>query len=359
MNSIIDRIIRPEIKALNAYSVPPPQQVIKLDAMENPYHWPLEMREKWQQLLAQCELNRYPSADQSELKAIIRSVMKIPAEQTILLGNGSDELIQILALACAKAGASMLTPEPGFAMYKMIATYAGMEYIGVPLSAHFELDMPAMRAAIQNHQPAIIFIAYPNNPTGNLFTAADIKEIIKIAPGLVVIDEAYHPFANSSFMSELGQHDNLLVMRTLSKLGLAGLRLGILSGPPAWINEFEKVRMPYNINSLSQTSAEFALTHHEVFSEQAKKICTTRDRLFEELQAMPELTAFPSSANFILFRIQSTASEKIFQHLLEQKILIKNMGMNTGLLKNCLRVTIGTDAENSAFLAALKIALKK
>lgn len=358
MNSIVDRIIRPEIKALAAYSVPPSQQVIKLDAMENPYHWPLEMREKWQQLLAQCELNRYPSANQSTLKATIRSVMKIPAEQAILLGNGSDELIQILALACARAGTSILTPEPGFAMYKMIATYAGMEYVGVPLSTHFELDMPAMRTAIQSNQPTVIFIAYPNNPTGNLFTRADIKEIIKIAPGLVVIDEAYHPFANSSFMSELGQHDNLLVMRTLSKLGLAGLRLGILCGSPTWLNEFEKVRMPYNINTLTQASAEFALTHHEVFADQATKICTTRDSLFEELQSMPAITPFQSAANFILFRVHSSSSKKVFNTLLEQKILIKNMGMNAGLLSNCLRVTVGTEAENNAFLAALKIALK-
>ena len=253
-------LIRPEIAALQAYHVPPARDVIKLDAMENPYQWPDEMKAEWQSIVTKISVNRYPDAGASELKDALREVMDIDGSQQIMLGNGSDEIIQIVAMALAKPGAAILAPEPGFVMYKMIAAFTGMRYIGVPLDENFDLDMPAMREAIAHEKPALTFLAYPNNPTGNLFNDAAIDEILDTAPGVVILDEAYHPFAGGkSYMPKLTQYSNLLVMRTVSKMGLAGLRLGLLAGAPKWLEQFEKVRLPYNINSLTQAAAKFAL----------------------------------------------------------------------------------------------------
>jgi histidinol-phosphate aminotransferase len=242
-------------------------------------------------------------------------------------------------------------------MYKMIATFSGLEYVGVPLRDDFSLDMEAMEQAIQQYEPAVIYLAYPNNPTGNLFDEKDVEAIIRMANGLVVVDEAYHAFAGNSFMNRLGEFDNLLVMRTVSKLGLAGLRLGLLAGPNEWLGEFDKVRLPYNINVMTQAAAEFALKHIEVFDEQTRLIREERARLFEEMGKLEGLTLYPSAANFILFRVPAGRANAIFDGIQERGVLIKNMKASEGPLADCLRVTVGTAEENDAFLAALKAAL--
>jgi histidinol-phosphate aminotransferase len=278
--------------------------------------------------------------------------MAVPEGQEVLLGNGSDELIQMMAMTLAQPGRKVLAPEPSFVMYKMIATFTGMDYVGVPLADDFSLDLAAMLAAIEQHQPAIVFLAYPNNPTGNLFERVAVERIIKASPGLVVVDEAYHAFAGDSFMGELGRYDNLVVMRTVSKMGLAGLRLGLLAGPKAWLGEFDKTRLPYNINVLTQVSAEFALSHREVLDGQTQQICQDREALMAALTAMEGIEPFPSRANFILFRMAN--ADAVFAALQEQGVLIKNLSGAGGALTGCLRVTVGTPEENTAFLAALK-----
>ncbi len=359
-NEKISRWVRPQIRALSAYHVPPAADFIKLDAMENPYHWPEAMVEDWLAVLREVSLNRYPDPSPAGLKASLGEAMGVPLDkdsgQDVLLGNGSDELIQMIALTLAQPGAQpgrvILAPEPSFVMYKMIATFTGMEYVGVPLAEDFALDVDAMLVAIEQHQPAVVFLAYPNNPTGNLFDRGAVDAVIGAAPGLVVVDEAYHAFAGDSYMGELGKHDNLLVMRTVSKMGLAGLRLGLLAGPSEWLAEFDKTRLPYNINVLTQVSAEFALTHREVLDRQTRQICADREKLMAELQALAGIEAFPSRANFILFRVER-ASE-VFESLKAQGVLIKNMGTETGPLAQCLRVTVGTAEENAVFLAALQ-----
>jgi histidinol-phosphate aminotransferase len=346
--------IRPEIRALEAYHVPDATGLIKLDAMENPYVWPDELIEPWLELLREAPLNRYPDPAARALKARLREAMAVPEGAGLLLGNGSDEIIQLLLLATAAPGRCVLSVEPGFVMYHMIATFTAMDYVGVPLQADFSLDRPALLAAIEEQQPAIVFLAWPNNPTGNLFARTDIEAVLAAAPGLVVIDEAYHAFADSSFMSELGKHPNLLVMRTLSKMGLAGLRLGLLAGPPAWLEEFDKVRLPYNINVLTQLSAGFALQHQEVLEAQTRRIRQDRDWLYSALQGIDGLTVYPSQANFILFRTPPGQASRIFEALKGAGILIKNLDPAGGLLRDCLRVTVGTAAENAAFIEALQ-----
>ena len=352
-------LIRPEIKALSAYHVADAGGMIKLDAMENPYRLPDDLIAKWLQHLSQAPLNRYPDPHATVLHDKLRAYMQVPDGQSIILGNGSDELIQIMAMAVAQPGRVILAPEPGFVMYKMIATFVGMDYIGVPLREDFSLNLPAMLAAVKQHQPALIFLAYPNNPTANLFDEQAMLEIIRASNGLangclVIVDEAYHPFAGESFMSRLGQFENLLVMRTVSKMGLAGLRLGLLAGAPKWINEFDKVRLPYNINVLTQISAAFALENAHVFEAQAAAIREQRSWLLGELDKIPGMQVYPSRANFILLRMQKNDANKVFESLKQQGVLIKNMHPAGGVLQQCLRVTVGTPEENRVFVQAMK-----
>ena len=354
--NLIERWIRPEVRAIDAYHVADASGLIKLDAMENPHAWPDDLREQWARLIRDTDVNRYPDPHAQELTRLLRSVMQIPASAGVLLGNGSDEIIQMLALALGGEGRSLLSVEPGFVMYRLIAAFSGLNYVGVELNADdFSLDMEALLEAIEEHQPALLFLAYPNNPTGNLFAVSDVERIIAASPGLVIVDEAYAPFTDASFMPRIGEFDNLVVMRTLSKMGLAGLRLGLLAGPEAWISEVDKTRLPYNINVLTQLSASFALRHISVFDLQTAKIRQARVQLFKELQEIAGITPFKSEANFILVRTAEGEAPSLFEGLKQQGILIKNLHGGHPLLKDCLRITVGTEAENSALIEALKM----
>lgn len=356
-SSLMTNLIRPEILAMSAYKVADASGLIKLDAMENPYNWPDDLVQEWLETLKSCELNRYPDPEAKQLVHTIKAQNKIPESLGMLLGNGSDELIQILLMAVPPS-ACVLSVQPSFVMYQQISQSLGLNYINVPLlEDSFELDMPAMLSAISEHQPHIIFLAYPNNPSGNLFNPESIRQIIKASKGLVCIDEAYAPFANASFMDEITAYENVLVMRTVSKLGLAGLRLGYLVGAPSTIEQLNKIRLPYNINILTQATAHFALTHQAIFDEQTRKICAERADVFEELFNMSGLKPYPSAANFILFKTPSNMATEIFTAIKHEGVLIKNMTLQGGLLTDCLRVTIGKPEENQAFLTALQNSL--
>jgi len=352
-----EQLIRPEIRALSAYHVPDPGECVKLDAMENPYHWPDELIGQWLEQLRDVEINRYPDPSARELTAALHEAMQVPAGMQLLLGNGSDELIQMILLSVARPDRVVLAPEPTFVMYRMIAEVVGMRYVGVPLNADFSLDADALFDAVEEHRPAVVFLAYPNNPTGNLFDADAVVELVERAPGLVVVDEAYAPFTDASFMPRLGGFDNLLVLRTVSKMGLAGLRLGLLAGAPRWLGEIDKTRLPYNINVLTQASASFALQHIGVLQQQAQQIRSDRAELAQRLAAIDGLAVYPSEANFILFRTPPAQAGRIFDCLREQGVLIKNLSGAGAALADCLRVTVGTPDENEAFLRALQTCL--
>lgn len=345
-------LIRPEVLALHAYHVPPSTGYVKLDAMENPYLLPPDLREELAHIVAHAEINRYPDAAAQQLKANIRKVVALPPGMGILLGNGSDEIIQVLAMAVAKPGAVLLSVEPSFVMYKMIATFTGMRYVGVPLAQDFSLDLKATLAAIEREQPALVFLAYPNNPTGNMFDADAVKQIIQAAPGLVVVDEAYYAFASDSFIPHLKHYANLLVMRTFSKLGMAGLRLGFLAGSSVWLTQLEKLRLPYNVGVLPQLVAAKLLQHHEVLLAQAASIKQERTELLAALTAIDGVQAYPSAANFILFRVAKAT--QVFEGLKQRSVLIKNLNGGHPALADCLRVTVGTPQENAKFVAALQ-----
>lgn len=352
-NNLPSTLFRKEVLAMSAYKVADATGLIKLDAMENPYNWPEDIKKSWLEILKDCPLNRYPDPEARHLTATIKRQNRIPDQFDVLLGNGSDEIIQLLLMALP-SNACVLAPDPGFVMYKQLSLCLGLHYYGIPLLADsFDLDLPAMLAAIEKHQPSVIFLAYPNNPSGNLFSEALIREIITAAKGLVVIDEAYEPFANASFIDSLGQYDNLLVMRTVSKLGLAGLRLGYIAGLPNIIEQLHKIRLPYNINSLTQISADFALSNKALFDQQTQNIRAERSVVFNRLNELDGITAYPSAANFILFKTPENRANEIFASIKQQGVLIKNLSAQGGLLTDCLRVTIGKPEENAAFLDAL------
>ena len=348
---LVQTLVRPEILALQGYHVPDSVGLIKLDAMENPYLVPQQLRDEIASVVANADINRYPDPNPVRLKQKIRHALALPEGMDVLLGNGSDELIQLLAMALNKPGAVLLSVEPSFVMYRMIATFNAMRYVGVPLAEDFSLDMPALLDAIAREQPALVFLAYPNNPTGNLFSSDQLRAIIAAAPGLVVVDEAYYAFASDSFMPLLGNFPNLLVMRTFSKLGMAGLRLGFLAGSALWLEQLEKLRLPYNVGVLPQLVAEKLLDNHAVLLAQAEQIKADRIALHRQLSEIAGITVYPSEANFLLFRVANASA--VFAGLKQRGVLIKNLDGAHPMLKDCLRVTVGTPEQNEQFLAAL------
>lgn len=348
-------LVRPEILALKAYPVPSSHGMVKLDAMENPYALPEAVRDEIANSVARAEFNRYPDATASRLKARIREAAGVPRDAEIVLGNGSDEIIQMLALAVARPGAVVMGVEPSFVMFRMISVFCGLKFVGVPLTASFALDIDAFLGAMRVHKPALVFLAFPNNPTGNLFDEQALARVLEEAPGIVVIDEAYHAFARRTWMDRLARHPNLLVMRTLSKTGLAGLRIGFVAGSSDWLTHVEKVRLPYNVGVLTQLVAEQVMQHESLLGDQATAITAERARLFDALNGLDGVTAFPSEANFILLR--TPAAERVHAGLKSRGVLIKNLHGAHPSLEDCLRVTVGTPQENERFLDALEASL--
>jgi histidinol-phosphate aminotransferase len=350
VSAATEKIIRDEVRAMNAYAVAKADGLVKLDAMENPYGLPAELQREIAEAVSRVAINRYPDPTAPALVRRLRETMGIGAENVVLLGNGSDEIIHIITQSVARPGAAVLAPRPSFVMFSAYAALAGLDYVGVLLRPDFTLDTRAFLEAMERRRPPVVFIAYPNNPSGNLFDEEAIAQIVAAAPGLVVIDEAYHAFARKTFMTRLPEFPNLIVMRTLSKLGLAGIRLGYAVGRPEWIREFDKVRSPYNVNSLTHAVAERVLAHHDVLEAQARTIVDERRRLDAGLRGLPRVTVFPSDANFILVRVPDAA--RVFEGMRRRGVLVKNLDTGMPLLAGCVRLTIGTPEENRRCLAA-------
>jgi histidinol-phosphate aminotransferase len=354
-DTLIARHIRPDVLAMHAYMVQDSTGLLKLDAMENPFRLPDDLRAALGQRLAEVAMNRYPGSRIDDLRAALAKHAPLPEGFGLMLGNGSDELITLLSVACDLPGASILTPVPGFVMYEVSAQLQGLNFVGVPLTPTFELDEAAMLAAIEQHQPAIVYLAYPNNPTANLFDDAAVERIIQAAPGFVVMDEAYQPFASRSFIGKAANYPNVLIMRTLSKFGLAGVRIGYLIGPKPVIEQLEKVRPPYNVSVLNAEAALFALEHQDEYARQAALLRSERDKLLAALQTLPGINPFPSQANMILLRVPD--ANAVFAGLKTRGVLIKNVSKMHALLHNCLRLTVGTPQENEQMMLALKASL--
>ncbi|RZL96092.1 MAG: histidinol-phosphate transaminase [Variovorax sp.] len=352
------RRIRADVQSMHAYAVQDARGLLKLDAMENPYGLPPGLQAELGARLGALALNRYPGDRGNDLKRALAAHAQVPAGFELMLGNGSDELISLLAMACDLPGATIVAPVPGFVMYAMSAQLQGLRFVGVPLTADFELDEPAMLAAIAQDKPAILYLAYPNNPTANLWDEAVVDRLIAAQGaqgGLVVIDEAYQPFAGKSCIGKIARHGHVLLMRTLSKFGLAGVRLGYMVGPASLIAEIDKVRPPYNISVLNCECALFALEHAQVFEAQAAEIRAGRARILTALSGMPGVRHWPSDANMVLVRVPDAT--KTFEGMKARGVLVKNVSKMHPLLANCLRLTVGTADENAQMLAALEASL--
>jgi histidinol-phosphate aminotransferase len=354
----LQRTIRQDIQSMHAYAIQDSAGLVKLDAMENPFRLPEALQKELGERLGRVAINRYPVGCVADVIAALSKHVELPEGCKLMLGNGSDELISLLAMACDLPGAAILAPLPGFVMYGMSAKLQGLRFIGVPTAANFEIDEAAMLAAIEAHRPAITYIAYPNNPTANLFDPGAVERIVEAVgkqDGLVVMDEAYQPFSSRTWMSRVARHEHVLVMRTLSKFGLAGVRLGYMVGAAALIDEIDKVRPPYNISALNAEATLFALDHADTFAAQAEVLRAERAKLLRVLADLPGAQPFPSEANMILVRVPD--SKKAFEGMRARGVLVKNIEGLHPLLKNCLRLTVGTPEENLLMIDALKASL--
>lgn len=354
----LKQTIRQDVQSMHAYAIQPSEGLVKLDAMENPFRLPPELQRELGERLGRVAINRYPGRGTADVIAALARHVQLPAGCRLMLGNGSDELISLLAMACDLPGATIVAPLPGFVMYEMSARLQGLNFVGVPLTARFELDTEAMLAAIARHRPALTYLAYPNNPTANLFDEGAIGRIVAAVAeqrGFVVFDEAYQPFASRTWLPRLAEQPHVLVMRTLSKFGLAGVRLGYLCGHAALIDEIDKVRPPYNVSVLNAEATLFALDHADEFARQAALIREQRARLQAALRALPGCEPFPSEANMILVRVPD--AKRAFAGLKARGVLVKNVEGLHPLLANCLRLTVGTPDENTQLLDALKASL--
>jgi histidinol-phosphate aminotransferase len=358
LDDTLKRVVRPDIQDMHAYAVQPSAGLTKLDAMENPFTLAESLQRALGERLGRVAINRYPAGRIDDLRVALAAHAQMPVGCALTLGNGSDELITMLSMACDRPGATVIAPLPGFVMYAVSAQLQGLKFVGVPLTADFELDEPAMLAAIAEHRPSLLYLAYPNNPTANLWDDASIERCIAAMAavnGLVVMDEAYQPFAARDSMARLARHPHLLVMRTLSKFGLAGVRIGYLMGAAPLVAEIEKLRPPYNISVLNAEAALFALEHAAVYAEQAAIIRREREWLQAELAALPGMRPYPSQANMVLTRVPDAAAA--FAGLKQRGVLVKNVSALHPLLANCLRLTVGTPAENRQMMTALRACL--
>ena len=358
LDNTIQRVVRKDIQGMHAYAVQSSSGLIKLDTMENPHRLPENLQHELGQRLGRVAINRYPAERGDDLVAALALHAKMPADCALMLGNGSDELISLLSMACDVPGALIMAPVPGFVMYGMSAALQGLRFEGVPLNVDFELDEPAMLHAIEQHRPSVLYLAYPNNPTANLWDDAVIERCIEAmgrVNGLVVMDEAYQPFAARDSMDRLARHAHVLVMRTMSKFGLAGVRIGYLMGRRELIREVDKLRPPFNISVLNAEAALFALEHADEYARQAVVIRAERDRVYAALCELPNVKAYPSQANMIVLRVRDAAVA--FAGMRQRGVLVKNVSSMHPLLANCLRITIGTPDENRQMLNALRASL--
>jgi histidinol-phosphate aminotransferase len=372
VNALIQRRIRQDVLGMHAYAIQDSKGMVKLDAMENPHRLPAELQEALGRRLGALALNRYPDGRVNDLRQALAAYAGMPEGFDIMLGNGSDELISLLAMACdvpvapGQSKPAILAPLPGFVMYAMSAQLQGLDFVGVPLTADFELDVPAMVQAITETQPAIVYLAYPNNPTANLWAEADMVRVVaaaQAAGSIVAIDEAYQPFSSRTYLDVIRANPtanaHVLLMRTMSKFGLAGVRIGYMVGPKALIAQVDKVRPPYNISVLNYECALFALENKEAFAAQAREICAQRATLLGALRALPGIKAWNSDANMVLIRIAGggDAAQKVFDGLKARGVLVKNVSKMHPLLAQCLRLTVGTATENAQLLQALQESL--
>jgi histidinol-phosphate aminotransferase len=352
MSSIdLAKLIKENVRSLKPYAVENIQSEIKLHANESPFPPSKELHELFIISLKKFQLNRYPDPDSKNLKQSIAKKLATNTEQ-LVIGNGSDEIILLLLQVFCNEGDTIIIPDPTFAMYAIISQSLGVKTINVPLNSDWDINANQILETADKNSSRLIFLSYPNNPTGNCFSETEVRTVIEEFNGIVVMDEAYYDFSKKSFVREINKHNNIVVLRSFSKIGLAAMRVGFGVANTVIIQEINKVRLPYNSNMLSQSFAEHLINNFEQVQTQINYIIDERNRLIAELGNVESITVFPTDSNFILFQTKYPANE-LFYHLLYNGILVRNLSSHPKL-NNCLRVTIGSKVENERFLSEVK-----
>lgn len=345
------------IRNLTAYHVPRPTGIrAKLDANELPYGLPPEIARGLAAELEQVAIERYPASDAGEIRAVVARQLGVPP-RSLVFGNGSDELISMLCAAFGEprdeqAQAGVLYPVPTFVVYPIAALAHHLEPIEVPLREDFTLDAELVEQTFAQRRPNLAFFALPNNPTGTLWPPELVLSLARrYADAIVVADEAYIDYGGRTLLEHAGTPPNLVVMRTLSKVGMAGLRCGFLTAHPVIVHELEKVRPPYNLGSLQMRAAAWLLEHHGDFLRaRARDVVAERERVAAALRALPGIRVFDSEANLLMIKVDRAT--EVWKHLADGGVLVRNFD-RPGPLAGCLRITIGTPDENDLLLSVL------
>jgi histidinol-phosphate aminotransferase len=349
------RLIKPGLRELKSYEAPVYPCKVKLDAAEGPYPPPPQVLERLEELARTMSYQRYPDAEATELKKALAGWYGTSPDR-LVVGNGSDELIQLLCTVFGGAGTKVLIPTPTFSMYAIIARALDMLPVEVDLLEDWSLDKESMLEALKEDAVSMVFLASPNNPTGNQFDEETIRAIVETERAVVVIDEAYGEFSGATLAGLIDQYPHVVLLRSCSKIGLAGLRLGTLIAGPSVVSVVEKVRLPYNVNGFTQAAVSLVLEHSEALSNQIEAVRAERGRLLESLEEQPGVSPYPSEANFVLFRVDKYDAKVLHEKLLGEGVLVRYFG-GPGRLGQCLRATVGKPEENSALLKALAKAL--
>ena len=346
-------VIKPEVRALRAYTLSPHRASVKLNQNENPWDAPLRIKEEVLRRFAARNWSRYPDFVPTSLHERLARFAEWKPDG-IIAGNGSNELIQAVLMVTMAAGKRVVISEPTFMLYRQVATVLGGDVESVLLTPDLKYDTEALLNTIEARQPDVIIICSPNNPTGCVIDEAALRSILRASRGLVVIDEAYHEFAEHSVVPLLNEHENLVVLRTFSKaMAFAALRVGYLMAAPELVREIGKALLPYNLNAFSQIAAEIAMENYErELGPLVKQIIAERDRVFAALSGMDGLSPVPSRANFMIVK-SATDPKRIFTDLLKRDILIRDV---TGypMLGEYFRFSVGTPDENDRLLKAIR-----
>jgi len=357
MSSVdLTSLIQGNVRSLKPYHMENIDCEVKLHANENPFPPSKELLDLFTASIQNIQLNRYPDPDSQKLKSSIAKRLNTKTDH-LVIGNGSDEIILLLLQIFCKEGDTISLPDPTFAMYGIIAQGLGVSSVNMPLDDHWDFNADELLKTAEKNKSRIIFLSYPNNPTGNCFSENQVHKVIENFKGIVVVDEAYYDFSNKSFMSQIEKHNNLIILRSLSKIGLAALRVGFAMADPLIIDQINKVRLPYNSNTISQTMAEHLMRHFAPVQKQINSILKERHRLMETLEKIDSITIFPSDSNFFLLRTEQPV-EKMFRFLMDHGILVRNLSSHPKL-NNCLRITVGTKDENNRFLSKIADFVKK
>jgi histidinol-phosphate aminotransferase len=352
------RHVKPAVRALKAYTLAARSAPVKINQNENPYDLPESVKRRVLERALARPWSRYPDFDPKELVEALARFADWRADG-VLAGNGSNELIEALLLVTVGPGTRVVIPEPTFTLYALLTGILGGDAVRVPLDADLRYDVPALVEARRRSEAAVTVVCSPNNPTGGVLSPDEVRRLCREGHGLVVIDEAYHEFAGQSVVPLLAEQPNLVVLRTFSKaMALAGLRVGYLLASPELVREINKARLPYNLNFFSQMAALAALEDGPTLARSVERLVASREGLLLALGRMAGIRAYPSKANFILVEILEGDPKAIFEALYRDGVLVRDVTSYPRLAR-CLRVSVGSEEENAAFLSALAASLSR